>query len=343
MKLMGDTMLNKSEILFFKNNRYFETPKMLQIEITNRCPLNCAQCYKDLDNSRDMPISKFYEIIDEAVPIGVKYIMINGGEPLIHPNFVDIVKKITDSNLSAICYTSGYGMNSSLIEQLKNSSVDIAISLNGSTESIHNMSRDGFDISMAAIKLLYEHNMPFSINWVARHDNLDDFENVITLGRKYKAREIIVVCNKIAYDKRVHSPLSALDYNKLKEIINKDSNEKFITVQNCYNLLAQYVYEMPQSKTNGCSAGITACFITVNGKYAPCSHLYYEEEYSSILEYWKKSNVLKQLRCNETYLLKYCMSCERSNKCRVCRAVSEECHNDFTIGYKECPVYQKKA
>ena len=36
--------------VYFRRNGYLPMPKVLQVEITNYCPLNCPQCYKKKGN-----------------------------------------------------------------------------------------------------------------------------------------------------------------------------------------------------------------------------------------------------------------------------------------------------
>lgn len=335
-------MLSKEEIIFFKKNRYLKYPRMIQIEITNKCPLNCPQCYKELDNLRHMDKSVFVKTIDEANRIGVKHIMINGGEPLLHPLFVEFIKYLNRKGMYTTCYTSGLNINKEFIEQIKGLKLEMIFSLNGSCKEVHELSRDGFEITMNAIRLYKKYHESFYINWVARHDNVKDFNNLLNLAKEKGALGIVVVGNKIQRNGEADSPLTKEDYEFLKTIIINPNNEKYINIQNCYNVLAQYSYNMPMSKTYGCSAGITGCFVTKDGNYAPCSHLDFVEKFESLEEYWEKSKYLKRLREMEVYKLTHCDSCIYSLKCRFCRAFSKKTHDDFSVGFMECPVYIKK-
>ena len=35
---------------FFREKGYFKFPPILQIEITQKCPLSCPQCYTQMEN-----------------------------------------------------------------------------------------------------------------------------------------------------------------------------------------------------------------------------------------------------------------------------------------------------
>jgi len=60
-------------------------PKLMQFEITQRCPLHCPQCYKPpADEVKEMPLAEFKQHVDAAYEMGVKQISLLGGEPFMH-------------------------------------------------------------------------------------------------------------------------------------------------------------------------------------------------------------------------------------------------------------------
>lgn len=50
---------------FFREKGYFKFPPILQIEITQKCPLSCPQCYKNLDE-KEMPFDFLKDSIINA-------------------------------------------------------------------------------------------------------------------------------------------------------------------------------------------------------------------------------------------------------------------------------------
>jgi len=327
-------------ISFFKKNNYLQFPRVIQFEITNNCPLDCPQCYKDIDNVKDMDFGLFKKMASEAKRIGVKRAMLNGGEPLSHPQFLDFVKYLNSIGILPTCFTSGAGMTAKIAAELKKTNIELCVSFNGSTEEINKRSRDGYKKALSAVGLLNEFDVPFSINWVARDDNVLDFEDLIQFSREMNSKGITVVCSKINGKYLEESPLHKEGYEMIKRLIRKDENEKYINIQNCNNILAVYSYDMPVSKLYGCPAGVMSFAVTVDGEFVPCPHLYMKEEYKSITEYWDASKYLNSLRNNETKNLKYCSECSRSDRCRFCRAICKESHEDFSVGYMGCPIFK---
>lgn len=62
----------------------------MQLEITRECPFNCPQCYKIEIENRNMDFSVLQKYIKEGLSKGVKLFVLNGGEPLLYPEFVKV-------------------------------------------------------------------------------------------------------------------------------------------------------------------------------------------------------------------------------------------------------------
>ncbi|MCD6515586.1 MAG: radical SAM protein [Candidatus Odinarchaeota archaeon] len=71
-----------------------EYPDVIQIDITNRCNFSCIMCIRNFWEEKlgDMPFDLFRKIADEAFP-NIKRVTLYGeGEPLLHPDFIKMVK-----------------------------------------------------------------------------------------------------------------------------------------------------------------------------------------------------------------------------------------------------------
>ncbi len=328
----------REQIDKMKNSGYMLHPKILQIEITNRCPFNCPQCYKDINNIREMDWTLLQDIVQDAFRTGIKSIMINGGEPLLYSHFSDLVALLTSLGIHSYCFTSGYGISDQFIDEMKDKSIFLSISLNGSTEEINALSRDGYAYGMQALRRLKSKGMRFGINWVARADNVSDFPNMLTLCENFGAEWINVIANKIGCNGILDSPMSVEDYALLAEYITKYERRNYIRVENCFSLLKVFAGLNVNDSIKGCHAAISTCSIDMDGNYLPCSHLLYKEKFDSISDYWRNSKILEQLRKMKCQNKTYCKECVYSSKCRFCPAVSKATHDDFTTGYEQCPI-----
>ncbi|MCX5727082.1 MAG: radical SAM protein [Candidatus Saganbacteria bacterium] len=95
---------------------------VVDVEITHSCNLNCKSCHRLLDRSnfKHMPLEDL-NIIFEMFKGHIKYLSINGGEPTLHPDIVEILKRSIDrlGGEKIIVATNGAKLNDIPDELLK--------------------------------------------------------------------------------------------------------------------------------------------------------------------------------------------------------------------------------
>ena len=193
------------DLEFYHNHRYYPFPKTMQIEITTACPLRCPQCFIDNFNAIYISYNDYVNLIDEAYHLGVKGIVLFGGEPLLHKKINEFIKYAANLDITVFIYTSGWDIEK-VIPTVKQypSKVVILLSMNGSTKEIHELSRDNFTLTFNAMKILMNYGVKYGVNWVSRHDNIEDLESLIHLAQDYKASfvNIVVAFGATSIDKR---------------------------------------------------------------------------------------------------------------------------------------------
>jgi radical SAM protein with 4Fe4S-binding SPASM domain len=90
---------------YFENRESFPFPQRITVELTNRCNLNCPMCPRHLlsTNLGNMEWSLYKKIIDEAsayLPVAI--VPFFRGEPLLHPQFLRMLKYATEKGLGPI-------------------------------------------------------------------------------------------------------------------------------------------------------------------------------------------------------------------------------------------------
>ena len=73
--------------------------RLMHIQLTDRCPLSCKQCYCSQDKGLDLPFAVFEERVRQAAETGVKAIALSGGEPLIYPELLKAIKTIKQQGM----------------------------------------------------------------------------------------------------------------------------------------------------------------------------------------------------------------------------------------------------
>jgi MoaA/NifB/PqqE/SkfB family radical SAM enzyme len=116
--------------LFLDHNQYYRLPWTLPdnaiswLEVTKACNLYCEGCYREngpkthkaLDQiKRDLAVFKKYRKTD-----GVS---LAGGDPLVHPDVVEIVRLVAQEGLKPIVNTNGMALDMKLLRELKKAGV----------------------------------------------------------------------------------------------------------------------------------------------------------------------------------------------------------------------------
>jgi uncharacterized radical SAM superfamily Fe-S cluster-containing enzyme len=70
-----------------------QVPPIMIFSVTNRCNLHCKGCYhqalRDITKP-EMSADKLFSVITEAKDLGVSFIVLAGGEPLVRPDILEI-------------------------------------------------------------------------------------------------------------------------------------------------------------------------------------------------------------------------------------------------------------
>lgn len=94
------------------------------LEVTSRCNLACEGCYRENEKLSDKSLEK----ISGELAVFKKLrksdcISIAGGDPLIHPDIVEIVRRIRQGGWKPIVNTNGLALTKELLRELKKAGV----------------------------------------------------------------------------------------------------------------------------------------------------------------------------------------------------------------------------
>ena len=83
-------------------------PKCMNLEVTDKCPLRCPQCYCFLNGKKVLKKETAFRVIDEAAKIGIEQIEISGGETLCYPYLYDVSKYANSNSIKTHAAFSGW-------------------------------------------------------------------------------------------------------------------------------------------------------------------------------------------------------------------------------------------
>jgi len=123
-----------------------EHPLLAHIIPMRRCNLACTYCNEFDDFSKPVPIEEMYRRIDKLGALGTAVVTISGGEPLMHPELDDVIRRIRRNGMIAGLITNGYLLVAERIQRLNRAGLEwLQI-------SIDNVNPD--DVSKKSLKVL---------------------------------------------------------------------------------------------------------------------------------------------------------------------------------------------
>jgi organic radical activating enzyme len=121
-----------------------------------RCNLACTYCNEFDDYSKPVPLDEMQRRIDHLGRLGTSFIVISGGEPMLHPELDDVIRHIRKRCLLAALITNGYLLTKERIERLNRAGLDhLQISIDNVQPD--DVSKKSLKVLDQKLKLLAEH------------------------------------------------------------------------------------------------------------------------------------------------------------------------------------------
>src|SRR5215471_18200069 len=99
-------------------------PLLAHIIPIRRCNLACKYCNEFDDISKPVPAETMFRRIDKLAELRTSVITISGGEPLLHPELDDIIRRIRRHSMVAGLITNGYLLTAARIDKLNRAGLE---------------------------------------------------------------------------------------------------------------------------------------------------------------------------------------------------------------------------
>lgn len=115
--------------------------------ITPLCNANCRFCgfardVYDRSAAGHMPLEKACEAIDVLYRNGVRYLVLSGGEPLMHPDLLKIIQRARQLEMNVMVVTNGGLLSEKRVNELADVGVSgLIISIDAADSAIHEQNR----------------------------------------------------------------------------------------------------------------------------------------------------------------------------------------------------------
>ena len=104
--------------------RFQYRPVVAHLIPIRRCNLSCAYCNEYDDHSRPVPTPDVFRRVDRLAALGTGIVTLSGGEPLLHPDLDEIIRRIRVQGLIATLITNGSLLSRERIGRLNRAGLD---------------------------------------------------------------------------------------------------------------------------------------------------------------------------------------------------------------------------
>jgi radical SAM protein with 4Fe4S-binding SPASM domain len=338
--------------------RSLAAPETIHFSVTGRCDQACAGCFYSARpgsqvEAADAPFSLFEKVVAEAGRARVFQMALGGGEPLLHPRIVEMVRLAREQGIVPNLTTNGNLLDGEMAMALKEAGLgQVQISLNGVTEDTNRKTRPNFQATMAAIEACREAGLRWGPNFLVTRSNLAELELVIELGRRLGAASVNILRPKpptTESDWLERESPGADDYRAVAGVLRRlrrKTGDTRITLDASLTFLLtdRPPQQLYRAGVWGCTAARKFVTITQDGAVLPCSHVRWSDvEKGDFMRAWWESEVFARFRAQEEEMRGKCRDCPYLELCKGCRAVVMAFGGDFSDSDPHCPKMNPPA
>jgi MoaA/NifB/PqqE/SkfB family radical SAM enzyme len=168
------------------------SPRQVSIALTNVCDLHCGYCYAP-KHKASLHTDHVLDWLKELDTEGCLGIGFGGGEPTLHPDFVNICKRVASETRLAVTFTThGHRLTPQLVERLKGSIHFARISVDGIGRTYEEQRGKQFASLLRGIESIATLS-PFGINVVVNERTVAELDVISELAQEVGASELLLL------------------------------------------------------------------------------------------------------------------------------------------------------
>ena len=316
----------------------------VQIEITGRCNMSCQHCRASHQPKQDMPIEQIVKIIRFARQFSPNYkeIILSGGEPLMHRDFVNVLKQVRENGGEFITLTTNGSLLTSehltLIKDLSFQRFVLSVSLDNLDPTKHDEFRahkGAFPKAVDALRLVAESNLPnvvASMRSTIQATQINEMERMVIFAKE-------IGCKRVSFS-AIHPAGKAIERDDLwmskeqklafiKEVyrLKKLFPDLNVTTNDPLKCLLRGKNDLGQDGElvfDGCGAAAITFNVNSDGTMTPCALLdipmmkVFPLTIEEITKRYRENTIVKNMLAMN--LKGKCGSCQMKYQCGGCRA-----------------------
>jgi MoaA/NifB/PqqE/SkfB family radical SAM enzyme len=245
-------------------------PSHAQIGLTNACPQRCTYCYNKGRAGRVMDTATIKHVIKELKELGVFWLGLTGGEPLLNKDLLEIVESV-GADCAVKLFTTGSTLTPRLASDLKKAGLfSVSVSLDDWREEEHDRARGTRGAFREALR---------AIEVFKKTDGLHVGVSAV-LSREMIVRDEVEELLAFLSGLEVHEAWlseakpSVQGFWKSDLVITEAERRKLVVLQDRYNrdggITVNYLGHFEGREHFGCNAGHRMVYVDSFGEVSPC-------------------------------------------------------------------------
>jgi radical SAM protein with 4Fe4S-binding SPASM domain len=340
-------------------------PRSVTLAVTNRCNLSCRHCWPTSGPDQEAPVVPRQRVLDVMAgfaALGVTKIVLTGGEPLTHPDWVELLTfacglpGVVEVRLqtNAILITPA---EVAVLIALKDRGLIIQTSLEGAAAPAHDRVRGegSFAQTLQGLRLLEERGLApqICITFTEMQHNFNELPDLLALTEKMGIGQFVsgtLVRGGRAMQSLGLLPPTTEQYERLLARYRRDPalRERYRRIGN----IAALEWRRETAESAGvCCDFIETPYVTAEGRLYPCVMLH-ADDYAAEDVYvrplttamaekisaWSRLTEINRTRRSS---LEACQGCPDYGRCRAgCMGRAFSAYGDFFTVEDRCRLRQ---
>ncbi|WP_092397915.1 radical SAM/SPASM domain-containing protein [Collimonas sp. OK412] len=165
---------------------HLSAPLIVWFEITRSCNLSCRHCYIEAGKPRKNELStpQIFNALDQLKAAGVFALVLVGGEPMQHPDFLQILNYAHALGFVISIATNGAYITQELIDVLPREECVVSVSIDGTAFHKEMRIRSTWEDLRERILLLRKNNIPTAIMSTQADRNVEELHSILAFARE---------------------------------------------------------------------------------------------------------------------------------------------------------------
>lgn len=275
------------------------------LELTYHCNLDCFFCYNDREKpGAPLSLSQYEVLLNDLASMQTMFLMLTGGEPMIHPHFFEIGRMARDLGFVVRVRTNGHSLTQRLAERVLEEIQPymVEVSLHGATAEVHDRQTrvaGSFDRLVKNLATAKQVGLRCSV------------VSTPTAWNEHQIEEMFALCDALDVPLRFQGPVAPRDdgdvtplqiqptgksWDQIMAIVTSRKEPAPVVDETCTSEAdAQF---SPEEKAM-CGVGVAGVDIDPYGNVQACMHLQTPAgnlHDQSIEDIWNNSPVFKRAR-----------------------------------------------